>query len=282
MLQKMLIAAALVVGATAHANTGGMQSEFFFQTEAGKSDLTPKIGYRMLTEKTKAPGAEEEKTNGMLLGVAYEYGINEMFAVEFALDYENLEKDSNPKTKESGLADPTLALKGTSAMSWGRLRYGGLLGMSLEKAKVETNGDVNTASGGWSLAPYIGADMDAGGGILGGRAMYVYRMDRTVDSGGTDVKYKGGDTLGLSVFYEHFFADMLLGGAVNYRSIAETKNKDTDVVGEESHNLTGIAIYSRMPMGSWALIPALNYDFTHSEMDKWDDITLSVAARFGF
>lgn len=282
MLNKMLMAAALVFGVAAHAESN-MQSEFFFQTEAGKSDLTPKIGYK--TKTTKADGdTSDTKTNGLYnTGVSYEYGINEMFAIEAAVYFGALETDGNPKLKSSGLQDPEVTLKGTSAMGWGRLRYGAALGLGFEKLKLPSaTQDGNLASGGYSLMPYIGADMDAGGGILGGRLSYEYKMERTVQpSSLPDVKVKDGHELGLSAFYEYFFADMLLGGSVNYISEAESKDSDGNKL-DASNSRTGISIYSRMPMGSWALIPRLDYDFSREHFSKYDDITFSVAARFGF
>lgn len=285
MLQKMLIAAALVFGAAAHANTSGMQSEFFFQSEAGKSELTPRIGYKMLTQKPDVAGATETKVNGIAnTGISYEYGINSMFALEGALYFSSLETDGTPKVKYSGLQDPEIILKGTSDMSGGHLRYGAILGLGFEKNKLATaTQDGNMASGGYTLAPYIGVDMNAGGGIIGARALYEYRMERTIDNGtGTDAKVKDGHELGLNVFYEHFFADMLIGGSVNYLSAGDVKDSDTGATVEESHNTTGVSIYSRIPMDSWALIPRLDYDFSRNHYSKYDDITLSVAARFGF
>jgi hypothetical protein len=200
------------------------------------------------------------------------------------LYFTSAENDSNPKLKSSGLQDPEITLKGTSGMDWGRLRYGANLGLGFEKMKTPgANRDGNAASGGFSLTPYIGADMNVGGGIIGGRLAYEYKMERTVDAGLTsDVKLKGGDELGVNVFYEHFFADMLLGGSVNYVSAAATKEKDTDTEIEESNSITGVSIYSRMPMGGWALIPRFDYNFSRSHYDKYDDMTFSVAARFGF
>lgn len=105
MLQKMLITVAVVFGVSAHAQS---QSEFFYQTPAGKSDLTPKIGYLTSTTKAKTAGAAEVKANGLLnTGIAYEYGINEMFSLEGALYFMSLENDQTPKLKQSGLQDPT-------------------------------------------------------------------------------------------------------------------------------------------------------------------------------
>ncbi len=284
MLQKMLIAAALVIGATAHANSGGMQSEFFFQTEAGKSDLTPKIGYKMLTEKRDG-ATEDTETKGLAnTGISYEYGINEMFALEGALYYSSLENNEDPKLKSNGLQDPEITLKGTSGMSWGRLRYGAMLGLGFEKRKeAGATRDGNVASGGYALMPYVGADMDAAGGILGGRLSYEYKMERTIDTGAAqDTKVKDGHELGLSAFYEYFFADMLLGGSINYISEAAIKDSDSGAEIEESGSKTGVSIYSRMPMGTWDLIPRFDYDFSRSHYSKWNDMTFSVAARFGF
>lgn len=284
MLQKLLIAAALVVGATAHANTGGMQSEFFFQTEAGKSDLTPRLGYKILTAKPDGATSDVESKGLYNTGLSYEYGINEMFAIEGALYYASLENNTDPKLKANGLQDPEITLKGTSGMSWGRLRYGAVLGLGFEKSKEPTaTSDGNVASGGYTLMPYVGADMDAAGGILGGRLSYEYKMERTIDNGsGTDEKRKDGHELGVSAFYEYFFADMLLGGSVNYVSEAAVKDSDSGAETEEAGSKTGVSIYSRMPMGTWDLIPRFDYDFSRSHYSKWNDMTFSVAARFGF
>lgn len=277
MLNKMLMAAALVFGLAAHAET----SEFFFQSEAGKSDLTPKIGYRMLTRKAEG-STSEIKWNGLWnTGASYEYGINEMFAIEGALYYASLETDQTPKTKTSGLQNPEVTLKGMSPMEGGHLHYGATFSLGLEKLKVETNGDTNASTGGHALMPYIGADMNVGGGIVGGRLSYEYKMERTIDFMGTEGKQKEGHELGLNAFYEHFFADMLIGGSVNYVSHGATKN-DAGAEVEESGSMTGISLYSRMPMGTWALIPRLDYDFSKSHYSKYDDMNLSVAARFGF
>ncbi|KYG64014.1 hypothetical protein AZI86_14500 [Bdellovibrio bacteriovorus] len=284
MLNKMVMAAVLVLGVAAHANTSSNQSEFFFQSEAGKSEVTPRIGYKMMTIKPDG-ATSDTKLNGLFnTGVSYEYGINEMFAIEGALYYGSLETDGTPKTKTNGLQDPEITLKGTSPMAWGNLRYGAMLGLGFEKRKyASATSDGNLASGGYSLAPYIGADMNLGGGIVGARALYEYRMERTIDDGsGTDLKVKDGHELGLSAFYEYFFADMLIGGSINYLSADKVKNSDTGAQEEDSHTTTGISLYTRIPMETWALIPRLDYDFSRSHYSKYDDITLSVAARFGF
>lgn len=282
MLQKMLMASAIVlVSVAAHAETSS-QSEFFYQTPAGKSDVSVTLGYKTMTIKPDG-ATEDTKINGLYKsGVAYEYGINEMFAIEGKLSFNSLENDASPKIKESGLEDPEVTLKGTSGMDWGRLRYGASLGLGLEKRKVKSNGDENAASGGFSLTPYIGADANVGPGILGGRLSYRYNMERTIEVPvGSDEKRKEGNVLGLSAFYEYFVTDVVLGGAINYKSLAATKDGDDNEVGK-SYDITGISLYSRIPMGTWDLVPKIDYDFSAKDFDKYQDLNFFVTARFGF
>lgn len=281
MFQKILVAAAVVMACGAAQAAEG-SSEFFFQSAAGQSELTPRLGYKMSTIRSKG-NTQDIKVNGLFnTGVAYEYGINEMMAVEAALNFASLETDTNPKVKQSGLQDPTVKLKATSAMGTWNLRYGAELGLGLEKSKIEASGNTNAASGGFSLTPYVGADANVGPGNLGGRLMYAYKMDRKEEDNGVEDTIKDGNEIGLSAFYEYMITDMLLGGSLNYRDIAESKNNSG--VAEVKHSIMGVSLYSRIPMGTWALLPRLDYDFssTGDLYEKYNDINLSVAARFTF
>jgi hypothetical protein len=73
--------------------------------------------------------------------------------------------------------------------------------------------------------------------------------------------------------------DLLLGADLRY-----TTNADLDVGGttQKVGNTTGIDLYSRIPMGSWALLPGLSYDLANSESDTYQIITLNVAGRWAF
>ncbi|UXR64809.1 porin family protein [Bdellovibrio bacteriovorus] len=281
MYSKLFASLIVLASFSAHA----ADSEFFYQSKAGQSDLTPRLGYVSAAVKGKGAGAVETKFSGIYQsGVSYEYGINEMFSVEGTLLYSSYETDSTPKTKTSGLQDPQVVLKGTSDMGNANLRFGLRAGLSLEKAEDKANGDSNTASGGFSFAPYVGVDTEAAGGSVGGRLFYTFMMERTrEEEGGPDVKTKDGNVLGLSAFYETAITDVILGGSLNYASYDTAKLTSEGMTGEiKSFNTTGLSLYSRMPFGSWALLPRLDYDFSHSEASKFDIINLSVAARFGF
>lgn len=121
------------------------------------------------------------------------------------------------------------------------------------------------------------------GGSIGGRLTYAYLLERTVESEGatSDGKIKDGNTLGLSAFYETLMADVVLGGSLNYATYDTTKDQDGDEL-TKGYNTLGISLYSRLPFGTWALVPRLDYDFSHSEADKFDVLQFTVAARFNF
>ncbi|WP_374080253.1 hypothetical protein [Bdellovibrio bacteriovorus] len=279
MFSKVFAAAIVLASINAHA----VESEFFFQSKAGQSDLTPRFGYISTATKAKGATSETKYTGLYKTGVSYEYGINEMFAIEGSLLFSSYENDKTPKTKVSGLEDPHVVLKGTSNMGSSNLRYGLDVGLSIEKAKVKTNGDMTSATGGFSFTPYIGMDTEAAGGVVGGRLNYAILLERTteIEAFGTDAKTKDGNTLGLSAFYETKVTDVVLGGALNYFNHAATKDSDGDEL-TKAHNILGVSFYSAIPFGTWALLPRLDYDFSHSEADKYDVIQLSVAARFNF
>lgn len=280
MYSKLFASLIVLASISAHA----ADSEFFYQSKAGQSDLTPRVGYLTSSTKAKGAGATEVKNTGFMTGVSYEYGLNEMFSVEGSLIYSSVEDDGSPKSKSSGLADPEVALKGTSSMGSSNLRFGLAVGLGLEKSKIEDNGDSNAASGGFSFRPYLGVDTAIGEGSVGARLSYELKAERTMEvSGGTDVKTKDGNELGLSAFYEMAVTDVVFGGALNYTSVEKANRSSGTLTGEvASFNTTSLSLYSRMPFGSWALIPRLDYVFAHSELSKADAVLLSAAARIGF
>jgi hypothetical protein len=274
------------------------RSEFFYQPGAGQSDVSVHVGYRALTTKSKTATADTKMTGwagrgvgnatteGM--GVGYEYGLNDMLSLGAELAFTSLEVDNGGtvKPKISGLADPMVFVHGTSGMDFGRLRYGANLGLGFQKHKIEANNDTTPATGGFSLTPYVGLDMDAGPGILGARLSYRFNMERTYDANGTEQKVKDGNILGLAAFYEYMLSDMLLGADVNYRMVGEeTTTTGAASTTAKSYSPFGLDLYARIPVDeSITIIPSLGYDFSASgdDVDKYNDMVIQVAARFGF
>lgn len=286
MLNRQILAGLTLTLAFGTAHAAENTSEFFYQTGAGKSDVTAQLGYRSINWTPKGQTTEIKLSGLTNTGVAYEYGLSEMFSIEGALAYSSLETNLTPATKISGLQDPTITLKGTEKMGFGNLRFGATLGLGgIGKSKTEANGDTNALSGGFYLTPYIGADIAAGPGLLGARLSYAYKLDRTLDSNGTEDKRKGGNETGLSAFYEYMLSDMVLGGAVNYTMATEVKDKN-DAKVDAAANTTGASLYARIPaIDKLAIIPRLDYVFSNSDTDtydKYNDMTVSVGARYEF
>lgn len=277
----MMLVTATVGTAGAAESTG---SEFFYQTPANTSAVTAHVGYQNFTFRNQNATGDATLSGLHRLGAAYEYGINEMLSIGADLSYSNKETDTNPKFKASGLEDPFIFLKGTSVLDFGRLRYGATLGLGFENAKDTQDGSV--ASGGYSLTPYIGADMDLGPGLLGARLSYAFLFERTVEeAAGGESKRTGGSTLSLAAFYEYMLADMVLGGALEFRSVEEVTNKfngaETKTPGFSPF---GIDLYARIPVAGFDLIPSLKYDFTAGgdRFDKYNDVIINVAGRVQF
>lgn len=278
MILKVIAAAIAMTAVTAHA----AENEFFFQSKAGTSDVTARLGFLSSAIKAKGATAENKFSGISNTGIAYEYGLNDQFAIEGALQFTSIEDDSTPKNKVSGLQNPTVTLKGNSNMSAATLRYGLGVGLALQKGKIDGN-ESSAATGGFSFTPYVGADTEAMGGVAGARLSYAVLLERTLEVTGAteDSKIKEGNTLGLSAFYETKVTDVTFGGSLNYTSEAATKDQDGDEL-DKSNSTVGISAYSVIPFSGFSLIPRLDYDFSNSESDKYDVINLSVAGRFTF
>lgn len=96
------------------------------------------------------------------------------------------------------------------------------------------------------------------------------------------MKFKDGNALNLSAFYELAVTDVVLGGSLNYVSVEKAKYSGGATGENDAYNTTGLSLYSRMPFGNVALIPRLDYVFSHSDLSKCDIILLSAAARISF
>ena len=286
-MKRNLIAMTIVAMAfgTAHAADGADGSEFFHQAGAGVSEVEAGLSYH-LGSTVRAKGTTQDiKFSGLQdLGASYQYGINEMLALGGRLAYQSTETEfGTSKTKVNGLKDIVVFLEGTNNMGMGNLKFGADFSLGLAKPKFETDRQ-DATTGGMALAPYVGWDMTAGPGWLGAKLQYTWKGERTEDHSGTDEKFKGGDILGVSAFYEMLVADITLGGALEFNSIGEVKQTAPGAETQESKSQTstGIDLYSKIPFGGWDLLPGINYTFSNSELDKTSVMLLNVAARFAF
>ena len=204
-----------------------------------------------------------------------------MFSVQGTLNYTSVES-GDPKQKQSGLNNPALRLKGSSLMGAVHLHFGAEMSIGLEKRSVKSGGDSNVSTDGFGFASYVGFDTEvAGGGMLGASLAYSILGERNVEYATSgNYKLKGGNSLRISAFYEALVAYSIFGGGLNFNSIDEIK--DQTGVYSKSYTTTALFFYSRLPMGSFDLIPRMEYIFSHSELDKAAIISLGAAVRFTF
>lgn len=279
MWNKVAVMAMVFTGFYAHAQN---KSETFYQTAAGQRDFSVAAAYAKADVRPKN-GTTDLEIKSMLVGVHVERGINEMFSVAGSMIYSAQEVNVSPKHEASGLRDPQIALRGWTSLGAARLRFGGDFSFGFEKLKIGNAGIKNAASGGHQLAPYVGLDADLGAGILGARLQYDIQFDRTaqVDGFQQDVTIEGGNETRLMAFYEMFWGEKLLGGVFRY-SKSEHSTGPNGSRFQSGYDSSGISIYARLPFTSFDLVPRLDYDFSHSEADKYNLIAASVVARFGF
>jgi hypothetical protein len=283
---------------TAGTTSGESGSEFFYQTGAGKMDLTPRLEYTSMTTKgtTAAVVPIKTETNGSTLGLNYGYGINEMFAVDADLEYVT-EKNKTTvggvatSADRSGLADIGVNFRGTQGgMGAGTLRYGLESLFSLGDKETKANGDTTANSGGHTFAPYVGYEMGMGTGIFGGKLAYeVFKTEASdKDDAGVTTKTEGGNKMSLGAFYEMMMDMMRFGGALTYNSYAKTKTK---VLGAttttDGYNTLGLKLYAPYYLTpEMAILPSFDYvmlmgdkypGLTSADLNGW---TLAVGFRF--
>jgi hypothetical protein len=287
-------------------------SQFLYQTEAHKYNVSPRIGIDSSATEYSQNNLKRYEV-GFPVGVEGEWGINQMFSLGLDLTYSASARtykcDTNcpENTHSSGLMDPTLKFKGRNAIAGGTIRYGADLSLSLEKSKISSSGNSNAASGGTTLAPWIGYEHELGPGFIGGKIQYdLYKGDRKVQNdtvaGATTVDPandaanatstdSNGQNVALNVFYEMKFKTKYTAGAnVNYVYHAETR---TSVNGASSRgtrdqgSATGLKLYGTIQFTERiALLPAIGFEAVrYSNSNVVDGAAIfgaGAAGRFTF
>ncbi|NJL25819.1 MAG: hypothetical protein HC902_12015 [Calothrix sp. SM1_5_4] len=159
--------------ATAHASNG---SEYQWQTPADKMELTPELSYQSFEFKNKTSGGSD--STGLTETLKFEYGISEDYSAGAILSHSSTEikPSGGSKRTASGLHDLGLFFHGRAPMMAGSLRYGIDTEFALAKAKMESNGDENVASGGIALAPFVGFEMGSETSTYGARLAYHFTL----------------------------------------------------------------------------------------------------------
>lgn len=286
---KSVISLLVILPLTAFAK-GGDGSEFFYQSAAGKHELTPSL--QMNSLEIEYTGGTKLTTDTNQLNLEYEYGLMEELSVGAALgyvfggDYELL----GTKGDISGLSNIEVFAKATMPAGPGFLKYGASLSLSPEDKETESNNDVNASTGGHSLEPYIGYEYAWDNCTFGAKlAVDVGLTDRTekTSSGSTD--YSGGEATTISLFYEHKFSEaMKLGASLDWITKSDLKNETSGGTTEQLSPTQLLSIYLPTSVGSGTLLPELGYGFTTedkvgaTEIDSYSMLNLALGYRMEF
>lgn len=299
-LLSTLAALGLVVSVSANA---AMKSEFFYQTDAEKNQITPVLMYNSKDVKFDVAGVQKAETTATTLNLSYERGINEMLSAGVRLPYTTTTMEQGTSKEETkGIGDITLFLKGNHTLVEGQaLWFGADLGLSpgdhTSKVKSATKTEDNNYAGGHSITPYVGYSMLVSSWVVGTRLSTTLGLgDRTVKTtslAGTETKTKdtGANTTALTVFGEMPITAGNVGAKVTYAGIDTLKSKDAAgaTTRTAGHTTIGLGVYGNYDFSEAAtLVGGIDYtklasdSYAGVKVDSTSDMAINVGGRFTF
>jgi len=299
-LLSTLAALGLVVSVSANA---AMKSEFFYQTDADKNQITPELVYGSKSVEFDVTGVQKAETKATTLNLSYERGINEMLSAGVRLPYTTTtDEQGTQKTDTKGIGDIALFLKGNHTLAEGQaLWFGADLNLSpgdhTSKVKSATKTEDNNYKGGHSIAPYVGYSMLVSSWVVGTRLSTEMGLgDRTVKTtplAGAEAKTKetGEHRTALTAFGEMPITGGNVGAKLTYAGIDTKKSKDAAGTTTRTAGYTtiGLGVYGNYDFSETAAIIA-GIDYTKLASDRYQgvkvdstsDMAINVGGRFTF
>ena len=272
-MTKYLLTALLFSGSAFAA-----ESEFFFQADEDQKFLSVYGDYRTFS-------SDNSDTDGFLLGVEYERGINEMLSWHVGLDYGMYTNEvGGSETDTDGLSDILFGVKGRHMIGPGSLRFGTTGYLAYADGETDANGDQNRATGGIGLAPYVGYQWDQDPALFGLKvSQEAILAEGKLDDNGTESTVSGGEAFVISAYYERILENSdRFGAALHHTTTSdtETETSGTTTTQEADDALYGLELYGRMDRDNGSWIPSLTYTTSSDDdFDSYDDITLGVKYR---
>lgn len=274
-------------------------SQFQHQTAAGIFEITPELVY--LSANIKSDSVKKAESD-IAEGLVAEYGLSPMLSLGLAatLADDKLHSDNGAKdVKSSGLGDLDLFLNGRAPTASGSFRFGAHVFISPDsQKKVDTAGDLNAASGGETLTPFVGYEFTSDRMTYGARVKYdVYKTKAKFREEDTSPiatgKMKDGNELKTSVFAEADLNPVTLGASF---SVVNEKKAVLELDPNPSFSSTAeyspatsrweLNLYAAYTPETWVtILPTIGYaDWTAVPKDigSQNAYFVSVAARFAF
>ena len=297
-MRASLLALVLLLGTgSAHAANDDI-SQFEHHASAGQLEITPRLAEVLATSDVKNPsvqGFDHRYVDDTILHVSAEYGIVPQFAigVDLGMSTASARLDggiaNDMRTNTSGFDDISIYGRGHFHLPVGSLVYGVDADISTSKHVEDVHGNFNSASGGTSIAPYLGYEVQTKkAGLFGGQVDYLFQNDtkfkdeRTTPA--TESTSSGGNAVGAAFFYEYRLHPITFGAAVVYEHIANTK---TGGVSDDDHkSLYGVRLYTPIRLGKIEILPemdSISYALAgDSPYKNVHSFVFQVAGRFAF
>lgn len=293
-MKVAVITALICLGSYVYAQemseSTGSQSQYYRQALEGHHLITPFLDTVARRGEVRSSGADVE-SRGAEVGVSYEYGISNLWAVGAEIASATLEDDVDNaarKTESKGMKDLEVTVRGQTAAGSG-LHFGGRLSIAVEDSEIESNGDSNSSSGGNVLAPYIGYQWALPTSFIGvqlTRELQLGKAKQTDKSSGTKRSFdlEGGELTTLAAFYEAVLSSNVSLGT----SLELSKRQDIEVSGDltgtvDGKSATALVVYVPIQVGGGTLIPRLSAIKADTAVYKDNRIaTVGVGYRIEF
>lgn len=287
---KKAVVIAFFAATAANAGTP-VKSEYFYQTEAQKHQVTPELKY----DSQKIDTGATTDVTGQTLSVRYEYGINEMLSTGVRAGYTMMESETGATSQDqTGMTDITLFLKGQNAFVDAQSLHWGV-SLDYSPGDKEVNNDdneVNGMSGGMTVNPFVGYLWMVGNGTAGVNFSTELglgdRTTKTTTAGvETDTTTTGGNETALTGLYEHKMEKALIGTSLSYVNVNTAENETAGVESTtDGGNFYRLRVYPTYSVSeATTVLGELKYESLISEnatYESWNNLTLQVGGRFTF
>lgn len=227
------------------ADSGSGISEYQHQAAGGKWEVAPGFTFGSIksTYDSTYSGNLSSSTDSLFnFTVGGEYGINDMIAVGLKLGYQSDSISFSPdqgvgKMSASGMTDPVIYEKTKMDIGGSTLTFGGDLDISPGNHTYDQTANsmkANEYSGGITLTPYVGWEMNVGPGIVGARLAYdliqtnqKWKDNTSANSANPhNLTIKGSNQLSFAAFWEMTFNPLIWGVDIGVLRTAGSKYSD--------------------------------------------------------
>lgn len=237
-------------------------SEYAFAPSQGQKYLkvSPLFTKKNISFKEANNSSSNQDHQSNLVGIEFGTAINDSMSIAIStqLGSNTIETSKRPDVKESGFTD--LVLKATKIQNQTantQLYYGATASISPTDNEIAYNdgkGNSSTGnlfSGGHTLTPFLGYQMDNSNLILGAQGSYTIMGERTLSRKDFKQSINGGNTLAANIYAESLKNKILLGAKAGL-SMVQPYDFENDQKGLKTKSDTGA--FQLLKLGAYGKI----------------------------